>query len=376
MGAAIFLQKILQTLAAIKQEIQRYQRSPVQVLRNWFTAYSREQFSAYEIRFYGLADPLDGAARLQQYVSKEMADRFYRKHNPVTAVANIEDKFRFTQLCLHNHLTTPATHGLFLNGTIRRIDEKILQTPADLTALINTLAPGEYLLKPNNGMLGLGISVLEKQTDGSLIYQNQKLGIDDFFRNLAQTEASLAAYKQNVAVVDQDFQGILLQSRVKNHSDITRLTSFNMLQTARICTHVTADNQVEILFAFMKLAGSEGLADAFNLGKTGNMLAEIDPASGKLRKVYAMDQQQGYLVQADHHPITQANLLEFTVPCWQACKRLAEQVSLAFLPLRAVGWDIAITDQGPMVLEGNENWVPVVPFDLSYEKLKLYGLKR
>lgn len=168
----------------------------------------------------------------------------------------------------------------------------------------------------------------------------------------------------------------MLQSRVKNHSDITRLTGFNMLQTARICTHVTADNQVEILFAFMKLAGSEGLADAFNLGKNGNMLAEIDPASGKLRKVYAMDQQQGYLVPADHHPITQANLLEFTVPCWQACKRLAEQVSLAFLPLRAVGWDIAITDQGPMVLEGNENWVPLVPFDLSYEKLKLYGLKR
>lgn len=155
-----------------------------------------------------------------------------------------------------------------------------------------------------------------------------------------------------------------------------QLTGFNMLQTMRICTHVTADNQVEILFAFMKLAGSEGLADAFNLGKTGNMLAEIDPTNGRFRKIHAMDQQQGYLVQVDYHPVTLANLLEFTVPCWQTCKQLAEQAALAFLPLRAVGWDIAITDQGPMVLEGNENWVPVVPFNLPYEKLKLYGLKR
>jgi len=370
------LQKIWRTLAAIYHEIQRYPRSPFRVLRNWFTAYGREQFSSYEIRFYGLADPFDGATRLQQYVSKEMADRFYRQHNPETAVASIEDKFRFTQLCLYHHLAAPDTHGLFLDGTIKRMDEQILQTPADLTAFIDTLAPGEYLLKPNNGMLGLGISVLEKLTDGSLIYQDQKFGIDDFLHNLAQMEASFASYKKNIAVVEQDFRGILLQSRVKNHPEIKELTGFDMLQTVRICTHVTADDQVEILFAFMKLAGSEGLVDAFNLGRTGNMLAEVDPANGMFRKIYAMDQQRGYLVTIDHHPITHKNLLEFTVPGWQACRQLAERVSLAFLPLRAVGWDIAITNQGPMVLEGNENWVPVVPFDLSYEKLKLYGLKR
>lgn len=370
------LQKALKTLAAIWQEIRRYQRSPVQVLRNWLIAYRRELFSASEIRFYGLANPFDDKEHLRHYVSKEMADRFYRKHNLAPAVVNIANKFCFTQLCLRNHLATPATHGLFRNSTIQKIDGTLLRAPADLAAFINALAPGEYLLKPNNGMLGLGLSTLEKQADSILVYQNQKLSVEAFFSKLTLMEASFAAYKQNVAVVEQDFQGILLQSRVKNHPEITELTGFKMLQTVRICTHVTADNQVEILFAFMKLAGSEGLADAFNLGKTGNMLAEIDPANGKLRKIYAMDQQQGYLVEVDHHPITQKNLLKFTVPCWQACRQLAEQVSLAFLPLRAVGWDIAITDQGPMVLEGNENWVPVVPFNLSYEKLKLYGLKQ
>lgn len=369
------LTKMLKTLAAIRQEQKRYQNSPVRVLQNWLNAYGREKFSAHEIHFYGLADPYDSANRLQRYVSKEVADQFYRKHNPASDIVNIADKFRFTQLCLRNHLATPLTLGLFHNGTFQKIDSALLQTPQELTAFIHVLPPGEYLLKPNNGMLGLGISVLEKLADGGLNYQNQKLSIDDFFQNLKQMEASLASYKKNVAVVEQDFQGILLQSRVENHPDITKLTGFKMLQTVRICTHVTADNQVEILFAFMKLAGSEGLADAFNLGKTGNMLAEIDPTNGMLRKVHAMDQQQGCLVQVDRHPVTLTNLLEFTLPHWEACRQLAEQVSLAFLPLRAVGWDIAITDQGPMVLEGNENWVPVIPFASTYEKLRLYGLK-
>lgn len=172
-----------------------------------------------------------------------------------------------------------------------------------------------------------------------------------------------------------DFEGLLFQQRIANHPEITKLTGFKMLQTIRICTHVTDNNQVEILFAFMKLAGQEGLADAFNLGKTGNMLAKIDPATGKFCNVYAMDQQQGYLVETTHHAVTQANLLNFTVPHWQACLTLAMKLSTTFLPLRAVGWDIAITDNRPVVLEGNDNWVPVVPFDINIDKLKQYKLK-
>ena len=147
-----------------------------------------------------------------------------------------------------------------------------------------------------------------------------------------------------------------------------------MLQTVRICTHVTDDRKVEILFTFMKLAGKEGLADAFNLGKTGNMLAQIDSKTGKFQEVYAMHKE--YFEKIYDHPATRFSLIDFSVPFWQECLELAKELSLKFLPLQAVGWDIAITNNGPLAIEGNGNWVPVMPFEISHDKLKEYGLKR
>lgn len=371
---ANFIGKLTRTLTAIRFETERYQHSTIRVTINWLTAFFKDLFSAREIRLYGLADPEDGANRIQQYVSKEMADRFYRKYNPGTAALNIEDKFVFATLCLQRHLPTPATSGIFKQGIVKTLDGRTFQESDGFRAFIRELKPGEYLLKPNNGMLGLGLSSLETEDPDSLKFQDKSITADDLYRELCSIEATLPASSKGDSV-DMDFEGLLFQQRIANHPEITKLTGFKMLQTVRICTFVTDDHQVEILFTFMKLAGQEGLADAFNLGKTGNMLAKIDPATGRFCKIYAIDQQQGYLVEITHHPITQANLLNFTVPHWQACLALAQRLSIAFLPLRAIGWDIAITDEGPVVLEGNDNWVPVVSFDINIDKLKQYKLK-
>lgn len=88
-----FIRKLIRALTAIRLETDRYKHSTLRIIINWLTAFLKDLFSAQEIRLYGLADPEDGANRIRQYVSKEMADRFYRKYNPGAAVPNIEDKF-------------------------------------------------------------------------------------------------------------------------------------------------------------------------------------------------------------------------------------------------------------------------------------------
>lgn len=369
-----FIRKLIRTFTAIRLETDRYKHSTIRVIINWLTAFLKDLFSAQEIRLYGLADPEDGINRIRRYVSKEMADRFYRKYNPSAAVPNIEDKFIFATLCLQHHLPIPATYGIFKQGIVKTLDGRIFQESGEFRDFIRALKPGEYLLKPNNGMLGLGLSSLEIDDQGSLKFQGKPITADDLYRELCSIEVTLPASSKGDSV-DMDFEGLLFQQRIANHPEVTKLTGFKMLQTVRICTYVTDDNQIEILFAFMKLAGQEGLSDAFNSGKTGNMLAKIDPVTGKFCNAYAMDQQQGYLVETIRHSVTQADLLNFTIPHWQVCLALVQRLSIVFLPLRAIGWDIAITDDGPMVLEGNDNWVPVVPFDIDTNKLKQYKLK-
>lgn len=369
-----FIKKSMHTLTAIRLEIKRYQHSSIRVVINWLTAFFKDLFSAREIRLYGLADPINGVSRIRQYVSKEMADRFYRKYNPKAAISNTEDKFIFYTLCQQHQLPIPTTYGIFKQGVIKKLDGEIYRSDDGFEHFIQTLPCGEYLIKPNNGMLGLGLYSLEIENQGNLKLQGTQMTVEALYQKLCEIEDTLPAAKKGDAV-DMDFEGLLFQQRMMNHPEITKLTGFKMLQTVRICTHVTDSNQVETLFAFMKLAGQEGLADAFNLGKTGNMLAKIDLATGQFRAIYAMDPQQSYLVEVTQHAATKADLLSFTVPHWQACLSLARALSLSFLPLRAIGWDIAITDQGPVALEGNDNWVPIVPFDIDADTLKQYGLK-
>jgi hypothetical protein len=46
------------------------------------------------------------------------------------------------------------------------------------------------------------------------------------------------------------------------------------------------------------------------------------------------------------------------VPCWDAACRLVRDAATAFLPLRTIGWDVAITDGDPVLIEGNVTWDP------------------
>ncbi len=365
--------KAIKNIKALFREMMRYIFSPLKACKNWMTAYRKHLFSAIEIRRYGLADPVKGNDLIRKYVSKEMADRFYREYNPQESISTISDKSNFASLCLKKNFPAPKTFGLYIDGEVNIVNGANHQSPEALIKFIQLLLPNEYLIKPNNGMLGKGLSVFEKNIDGQIFYQDKTLTVEEFTSQIKTMEVN------NVNSITEDgqiFRGLLFQERIENHPEIAKLTGFRMLQTLRICTFVTAENKVEILFGFLKLAGCEGLADGFNLGKSGNMLASIDLSSGKITKIYSMNLKQNYFITVKNHPATGVKLEGFTIPYWQDCLDLAKELAKSFVPLRAVGWDIAITDNGPMVLEGNEDWVPVVPFYMPYDDLKAFGLKK
>jgi hypothetical protein len=48
------------------------------------------------------------------------------------------------------------------------------------------------------------------------------------------------------------------------------------------------------------------------------------------------------------------------VPFWEEALQLAMDAALHFKKYRSIGWDIAITEQGPDLLEGNHDWCKLV----------------
>ena len=48
----------------------------------------------------------------------------------------------------------------------------------------------------------------------------------------------------------------------------------------------------------------------------------------------------------------------FKLPHWDSVRECALKAAAAFPWARAIGWDLGITESGPMLLEGNERWSP------------------
>jgi hypothetical protein len=57
-------------------------------------------------------------------------------------------------------------------------------------------------------------------------------------------------------------------------------------------------------------------------------------------------------------PGTDRTFAGFELPDWSATRDLALRAAAAFPWARSIGWDIGITDHGPVLIEGNERWSP------------------
>lgn len=56
------------------------------------------------------------------------------------------------------------------------------------------------------------------------------------------------------------------------------------------------------------------------------------------------------------HPVTGIKFSDFQIPMYQEALALACRAHEFFYDVRSIGWDIAITPDGPAFLEGNDNW--------------------
>lgn len=57
-----------------------------------------------------------------------------------------------------------------------------------------------------------------------------------------------------------------------------------------------------------------------------------------------------------NHPISGQEIKGFQVPYWEEVKQLINKIYNRVPGINYIGWDIAITDKGPIVIEGNASW--------------------
>jgi hypothetical protein len=203
--------------------------------------------------------------------------------------------------------------------------------------------PAEFVVKPTHGHYGLLVRQLRRRNGG---FVDESGG--------ALSPQSLYEWMRT----QRRFRSFLFQERLHGHPALVELSGTETLQTTRVVTLVDRARTSRILLACQKIVTGDAPFDNFHDGKTGNAAAEIDPATGRLGRVVGPAPGAWRLVDLDAHPRTEIPFPGHELPLWPETLDLLDRAALAFLPLRAIGWDVALTPGGPVLLEGNAWWGP------------------
>jgi hypothetical protein len=155
-----------------------------------------------------------------------------------------------------------------------------------------------------------------------------------------------------------EFKEYFIEEFIQQHEMLNGIFP-NAVNSVRIQTFMDGKS-VHIAGAMLKLGTGENCVDNAGLNQfvslvdleTGMLLRTI-----KLGGYSILDIVNGkYMAEQDRHPDTDVQITGRELPFWKDVRQLAVHCSRKFSMFRSIGWDIGITRNGPIVIEGNADW--------------------
>ena len=228
--------------------------------------------------------------------------------NPKVSRDILDDKTKFYK----------AYHPFFVHKVADLVE--LRHNPGLFKQLLDSRS-GKLVLKTADGKCGKGVKIIET-----------KCIFEETFLNEIENDG---------------FD--LVEEFIIQHPDINRLSP-SAVNTVRIFTQLTNDNQVEILGCRLRISVNSSID---NLA-AGNIAVELDELSGKATRaaVYSDITKE----PVEFHPITKVKIVGFQVPMWRETVEMVKKAALFNTSNRSIGWDIVITENGPGLIEGNHDW--------------------
>lgn len=145
----------------------------------------------------------------------------------------------------------------------------------------------------------------------------------------------------------------LAEEFIQQHQTMNELSPTG-LNTVRMITMINKEGGVDILGARMRISVNNHVD---NLA-SGNIACPIDITTGKItgKGVYSDITKN----PVDKHPITEVPLIGFEIPMWEELVKTTREIALFRPENKGVGWDVAVTSNGPDFVEGNHNWCKIL----------------
>ena len=143
----------------------------------------------------------------------------------------------------------------------------------------------------------------------------------------------------------------VVRAFVRNHPEVAELSP-GALSTVRVVTCLDQAGRAEVTHAVLRMARDESvIVDNFH---AGGLASPVNIATGVLGQASDMGLRSDSSWH-DVHPATHARITGRRLPMWPEVVDLVCRAHQAFGDQCAIGWDVAILDDGPSLVEGNKS---------------------
>lgn len=259
------------------------------------------------------------------YIDIGLAKKIWNNKNihNIDCCNTLRDKFLFYKFCVSNNINTipivlMSKRGVFYNEEEQKQEIDGLKEFITYIKGLDT----NLFIKPTNGIQGKNCFKLLKNNLNDIDYLNHIFEI-------SKTD-------------DYIFQELISQHEIVNQI-------YNgSINTIRIDSYRDNLDKKYILTAFMRFGSNGNYTDNTS---TGGFIVPIDLESGTFKGDGIQYLSVG-TEPVESHPNTHIKFKGTKVPDIEQVKSLVIQLSSKFSD-KLVGWDIALTDKGPVVVEGN-----------------------
>ncbi len=269
------------------------------------------------------------------FEEREHLDEVYKVHhsniNP-HQYTYYNHKFEFYKMMLKNNLAskTPKINYIVNKGEVIYPENK---QNMSTSAALKSLKSGKYICKPQYGAQGNGVYLIEKKNGDVSFYKknSKKSTSDDFYKNIH----------------DRNY---MFQDYVIQHKKINNINP-HALNTVRIVT-TRYNNEPQVLGAMLRVGVNKSIIDNVHSGGT---CIGINQESGKLKRYGCYYSIFNKKIELEH-PVSHVKYDGYQLPYWQEVLNLVKTAHKIFYGLSSIGWDVAITENGPQIIEINSGY--------------------
>lgn len=192
--------------------------------------------------------------------------------------------------------------------------------------LINNSRADKLFVKPSFGLGGKGIIVFNKKENNT--YYNEE--------NIKLTHEYL--------VKEVNDGSYIIQEGVVQGGEMNKLYP-NAVNTYRLVTECI-NGEAKLIFALLRMGRGGGQIDN---ASSGGMYIKVDPETGRMSD-YAFSRNRNKFYE---HPDTKFIFKDAKFDNWEAVKAFILVAAQKFRDIKYLGWDIACSENGPLIIEIN-----------------------